>query len=128
MTSAWKLGAVLLVSCLGWLGGCGEDSPPPRRPTKRKPAVTKPVELDEGHARALASRLANAAFLKERFTDPSGAEVAVKANFKPSSWQTVSNETGRWVLNCEPPVGATASVSFDLDGSSPRVYVGFNFP
>jgi len=81
--------------------------------------------LTETAARALATKLANAELAKGGVRDIN--ERPIPADLRPESWNTVVRLEGRWTLILGGPGGGTqAYVTFNLDGTEPRVEVGYS--
>ena len=112
---AWL--TVLLLAGLLLSAGCRSGRP-------QSGAAGAKAKLTADQALALATRLANEAFAKTRFVDARGKPIPTVV-LSPGQWRVAEREDGRWVFLLDRPVGPQARVAFDLDGSDPRVYVGY---
>jgi len=85
---------------------------------------TEPKVLRESDAKERASSIANAALSKKKadIIAEFGEEVADLLKFTSESWSSVKQEKGKWMLRRNPPSGLMATVSFNLDGSDPKVH------
>lgn len=108
------LALALLAGCFAGCepGGALGDNKPSRPP------------LTQGQARVLATKLANQAFLDQRFVDNTGRPVQVLIG--SADWTDVRKRFWRWRFTLNPDEGPQATVTFDLDGSDPRVRIGYN--
>ena len=89
----------------------------------REKKLDSKIKLNEDQARELASKLAEEAFGKERLLAADG-RVVKNAKFPSKAWW-IEKKEGRWILGIHPPSGKQADVSFNLDGSHPKVKVDF---
>ena len=80
--------------------------------------------LTEPQARQWATSLANQELMKKRFVDDRGRRVLVLVG--APDWDEPLKLFGRWRFKLDQSPGPWARASFDLDGSDPKVRVGYN--
>ncbi len=101
------------------------EGPETKKAPAEEPAAPKP--LTETEARALATKLANAELDKGNVRDAEGRQFQ---HFDPKSWERVTQSGGRWALFFPYPWpkggGLKVKVTFNLDGSKPRVNAFFD--
>jgi hypothetical protein len=78
------------------------------------------VKLSADEARKIATVFVNRALEGKRYKSFSG-KTHPYPKFEPYWWTKVAFADGRWRLVCDPPVGVTAAVSLDADGSNPKL-------
>ena len=80
--------------------------------------------LTNQQARQWATSLANQEFMKTRFVNAAGKRVLVLVG--SPDWDSPSKLFGRWRFELHRSPGPWAKASFRLDGSDPKVKVGYN--
>jgi len=87
--------------------------------------VSKNPILTEKEARALATKLAQQKASKIKLYNDNGEQIHTN-HIPTSNWITVYKKDGKWHLGIFPPSGVSTSVTFNLDGSDPKVKIQYS--
>jgi len=80
----------------------------------------RPSALSEQAARTRACQIAND-YLATHPVDAGPGAAPAPGSIQPPFWLAAEYTKGRWQLSHDPPSGFFMAVSFEADGSSPRV-------